>query len=669
MRAGSKGAAVAGQHGPSSSFRPRAHELESATMKRAPLILALGVGACVFVAFHPLLGAEWINYDDPVNFQRNPHYRGLGLEQLRWMFTNFTGHYMPLTWMSLGLDYLLWGMDPAGYHFTNVLLHALNAMLCFAFLRQLLPRFRTELAPSWRNGAAAAGALLYALHPLRVESVAWITERRDLVAGLFFFLCLLAWLKAQPAGPGGPADGRWLALSAALFGLSLLGKAIGMTLPLALLVLEVHPLGRFAPGAWKRPLLEKLPFVILMLAGVAMTALGQGRAGAFHAEAHTVSQMVVRPGYRLAFYLEKTFLPVGLSVLYPDHPPESVLQPRYLISLILVLGITALLLHHRRRHPGFLAAWLAFAFLLGPVIGPIQAGPHFAADRYTYLAALPLSVLASALLCRGRPWIACGSGAILILLGILTARQCAFWRESETLWAHAIRVDRSSDIPFNQRATARMAKGDFDGALEDLDEAIRLAPGQASFRANRAAVRFRKRDLQGAQADVDKALELSPGYPMAYEVRATLRRSRGDLKGAVEDFSRAIELDRSCLEAYVERASTFGALGLLPQAHEDCATALALHPEHPGALINRGVLRGERGDLEGAMADYTEALRVAPRSPEAWGGRALCLTLRGRWREAIPDFEKALEVAPADWPHRPDTTRRLEEARRRAQPP
>jgi protein O-mannosyl-transferase len=369
----------------------------------ARVALPLCVVAAVFLAFIPALGADWVNYDDPVNFQNNPHYRGLGPAQLGWMFTDIAGHYIPLTWMTLGLDYLLWGMNPAGYHFTSVALHAVNAVLAYFFLLLLVPRFRLENVPAaWLHGAAAAGALVFAIHPLRVESVAWVTERRDVVAGLFFMASLIAYLRAVPPEPGGRADRRWLAVSAALFACSLLGKTIGMTLPLALLTLDAYPLGRLGRHTWKRALLEKIPFLLLMAAGVAITAVAQKEAGSMSAASHTLSQMVPRPTHRLAFYFLKTLLPFNLSPLYPEHPPEAFFQAKFVLSFLAVAAITALLLRYRRSHPGLLAAWIGFAALLGPVIGPFQAGPHFAADRYTYLAALPFSVAAAVFLLKRR---------------------------------------------------------------------------------------------------------------------------------------------------------------------------------------------------------------------------------------------------------------------------
>lgn len=631
------------------------------------IAVPLAVAAAVFVAFHPALGADWVNYDDPVNFQNNPHYRGLGPAQLAWMFTDTAGHYIPLTWMSLGLDYLLWGMNPAGYHFTNVLLHAVNAALAYAFLLLLLPRCRKDpIPPAWLRGAAAAGALLYALHPLRVESVAWVTERRDLVAGLFFLSSLIAYLKAVPPEPERPAQRRWLALSALLFAASLLGKTIGMTLPLALLALDAYPLRRLTRASWKRALLEKTPFLALMVAGMAITAVTQKHAGSMYAEAHTLPRMLARPGHRLAFYLRKTVLPVDLSPLYPDHPHDRFFETRFVLSYLALAALAALLIRFRRSHPGALTAAAAFAALLGPVIGPLQAGPHFAADRYTYLAALPLSVLAAGALLERRTFATASVfAAAIALLGGLTIVQSGHWRSSEALWTHALSVDATSDITFNQRASGRFAAGNLDGALDDLNHALRLNPRSMSALVNRARVRLQKRDAPGARADVDEALKVDPRSTDALEARGALRRATGDLPGALEDFSRSLELNPKGVEAFVERAATYGAMGRLDAAWADCERALALNPGHPGALINRGVLRGEREDYEGAAADYGEALRLSPRSPEAWGGRALCRFAQGRWREAVHDFERVLEVAPPGWPYRADTVRRLAEARRR----
>src|SRR5262249_36214427 len=275
--------------------------------------------------FPPAVNGEFLNWDDDTNFTFNQNYRGLGPANLRWMFSDVFGHYMPFTWLTLGLDYTLWGMNPTGYHATSMVLHAVNAVLCFLFLRALLGR----------AGPAAVGALFFSLHPLRVESVAWITERRDVTAGVFFFLTLLAYLRwTQTKGR------RWLGMSVAAFLGMLLCKAMAMTLPVALLVLDAVPLRRFASERPGKLLLEKAPFFALMAAAVVATSLTQSHAEALYSrEAYPLVQSLAQPGYRISFYVLKMVFPFHLSPLYWYRPDLGLPQA---LGWFTVLALTAL---------------------------------------------------------------------------------------------------------------------------------------------------------------------------------------------------------------------------------------------------------------------------------------------------------------------------------------
>ncbi|MCI0656328.1 MAG: hypothetical protein L0170_04570, partial [Acidobacteria bacterium] len=234
-----------------------------------PWILGPAAALVAFAAFLPALNADFVNWDDDWNFVTNPNYRGLGPAQLKWMFTDTYGHYMPVTWLTLGLDYALYGMNPRGYHFTSLLLHAVNALVFFFVVLRLIRKAIPSAAESAVAWSAFAGALFFAVHPLRAESVAWVTERRDVVSGLFFMASLLAYLKAQDDGA---SRRKWLIISVSCFAVSLLSKAMGMMLPVVLLAIDVFPLKR---TDLKKPdrsvLLEKVPYLVLLLLSVAAT--------------------------------------------------------------------------------------------------------------------------------------------------------------------------------------------------------------------------------------------------------------------------------------------------------------------------------------------------------------------------------------------------------------
>src|SRR5881296_1780507 len=370
-----------------------------------PVVIALITCA----AFLPTLQNQFVNLDDNDNFLDNPHYRGLRWTHLRWMWTTHQGHYIPLTWMTLGLDYLLWGMNPVGYHLTNLLLHAANAVVFFFVVRRILTLALPS--PSERGHAlavsAGVAALVFAIHPLRVESVAWVTERRDVLSGLLYLSAILVYLLACERG----ARGRgWYWLSVAVFGCALLSKSMVVNLPVVLLILDVYPLRRLGGtvGWWSEPArrvyVEKIPFVLLAAAASAIALMAQSsvHAAASLAQLSVPGRLVVS-AYGLSFYPRKMVVPVNLSPLYELPRTVDPMAPPFILSYALVLAIMAIVLALRRRVPGLPAAWVAYVVVLLPVLGILQSGPQIAADRYTYLAGLGWAILAGAglLFCWG----------------------------------------------------------------------------------------------------------------------------------------------------------------------------------------------------------------------------------------------------------------------------
>src|SRR5438132_10798695 len=364
-----------------------------------PVLIAL----VTFAAFLPALQNQFVDWDDAANFLDNPHYRGLAWTHLRWMWTTHLGHYIPLTWMTLGLDYLLWGMNPLGYHLTNLLLHAANAVVFFFVVLRILTRALPS--PSERGHALAVSAgfaaLVFAIHPLRVESVAWVTERRDVLSGLFYLSTILMYLQACERGARG-RGGYWL--SVAVFVCALLSKSMVVNLPVVMLILDVYPLRRLggAIGWWSEPArrvyLEKIPFVLLAAAASAIAVMAQSsvHAAASLAQLGVPGRLAVA-AYGLSFYLEKMVAPLNLSPLYELGTVNPWATP-FLLSYGVVLALTALALAFRHRLPGLPAAGLAYVVILLPVLGIFQNGPQIAADRYTYLAGMGWAIFGGAAL-------------------------------------------------------------------------------------------------------------------------------------------------------------------------------------------------------------------------------------------------------------------------------
>jgi tetratricopeptide (TPR) repeat protein len=494
------------------------------------VVVALALAAVTVAVFAPALGHGWVDYDDDQNFLRNPHYRGLGPAQLRWMLTAvIMGHWTPLTWLTHGLDYVLWGMDPGGYHLVNVLLHAANAAVFFVLARRLLAAALPGAAPLPLRLGGAAAALLFALHPLRVESVAWITERRDVLAALFYLLTAFTWLRA--AASEGRARRDWYFASLGLFALGLLSKSMLISLPLVLLVLDVYPLRRLDPRDWRSPaarrvLLETVPYLALAVATLAITTLTmRASVRVTSLDLYPPAARLAMAAYSLVFYPLKTLAPLDLRPMYELPLRVSLLEPPFLFAALAVVAITIALVAVRRRWPGGLAVWVAYALTLAPVSGLVHAGPQIAADRFSYLPSLGLCLLLGAGVAAGaaRPRLARLAPALaaawLASLAALTWSQVQIWRDTDTLFVYTLAVDPDCGWCHAQYGGALGNRGDLAGAIPHLQRAAALRPHRSRDQAHAGLALLRA----GRAADALPYLERAvAGQPENLEAHANL---------------------------------------------------------------------------------------------------------------------------------------------------
>lgn len=600
-----------------------------------PLVIALLVLLC----FSPVLHNDFVNWDDDLTFTDNPHYRGLSLTHLAWMFTTtHVGQYRPLTWVTYGIDYTLWGMNSTGYHLSDVLLHAANAVLVYLLVHAFLTRVLSDRPqPHALAVAAAVGALFFALHPLRVEAVAWATERQEPLCGFFFLLTLLTYLRMYDEKQAGGGTGRkWYLLSISCFALSLLSKPAASTLPIVLLVLDVYPLGRLnvaqdVPSGRSRArvalVVEKIPYAVLSLAAVVAAFIAKQPEAMIPFAEHGLSARAAQSAYGLCFYLWKTVAPFQLSPLYLLQRPLHPSQPKFILSVLLATAATAAALLYRRRFPWALTAWACYVFLVAPVLGFVQNGPQIAADRYTYIPCLPWAVLLAVAVAwlersrqrrgRGRlvrPMLLAVVAAALGVLGLLTYAQTQVWRDSLTLWTHALAVEPDNYVAYTARGKARQALQDVDGALGDLDTALRLNPVYAEALVSRGNALQEKGALDAAIADFTNALRRRPRDARTYVNRGNARRMKGDLDGALADYNAGLHIDPELAAGYYRRGNIHRAKGEWDAALADYSQALRLDPTDAYAYNNRAVVREAQGDVSGAFADYRAALRLVPAS-------------------------------------------------------
>ncbi len=587
-------------------------------------------------AFLPVVKNDFVNWDDPVNVLDNRAYRGLSWTHLHWMFTTFHNSlYRPLTWITLGIDYSFWRMNPAGYHLTSLLLHGAGALAFYFLSARLLalavPPATAADARDWKI-AAAFSTLIFAVHPLRVEPIAWVSGRENVVAAPFFILTATLYLRAVAAPMGSASYWKWLAAAWISYALSLLGKGAGVTLPIVLLALDLYPLRRLGgdSASWFRAralriYLEKAPFFTLALIAGLLAIYGKQQSKLMYGLAeYGVAERTVQTVYGLMFYLWKTLLPMDLSNLY-EIETLSPQDWRFLVSAVLLIGISLSLWIFRRRAPWALAAWISYIVILLPYAGVAQNGPQIAADRYSYLACLPWAVAAggAVLYCSRRRQSGtmklfafrfgqAGAAAVVLVLGVLSWRQTLNWRDSETLWRHALAINDRSFFAHHFLGAALLAKGDAPAAIGYFQSSLKLNPRYASARTG----------LANALAE------------------------RGELDAAVEQYRAALEIDDDSLSAHYGLARVLAKRGSSEEARREYLRALAIAPQDPDSNNNLGLLYAAMGRENEAIEFFAAALRADPDYARAYFNLGRALVRDGRLDEAIANFERALQLEP-----------------------
>jgi Tfp pilus assembly protein PilF len=547
---------------------------------RSRAALAIGIAACVFAAFAPALTAGFSWWDDDKNFLETYGWRGLSVEHLRWMATTFHGGpYQPLSWLSLALQHAVWGMSPAAFHAGNVALHAATALAFFLLARRWLP-----------PAGAAAAALLFALHPLRVESVAWITERRDVLSGLFYVLAVLAYLSAAEEADG-PRRRRLLAAALLAFLLGLLAKASGMTLPLVMLLLDRRPLRE----SWK----GMVPFAALSIAFAAVALAGQ--ASVPHTLStmgeHGVLERIAQAAYAAVFYPAKTLLPIRLSPIYERPVPLDPFALRFAAATVVAGGATAVLFAMRRSMPAAWKAWAAFLVILAPVSGLVQVGPQLVADRYSYLACMPFALLAAgALFARWPKAAPAVSLAAIAVLGVATWRQTALWRDTEALFRRALEIEPDNRIAHD--VVGRML-------------AMRGKPEEAAQHYRRS-------------------IELAPAYPIPHNNLGLLLLQQGRADEAIAEFESALRADDDYARARTNLGAALVKKGSLAEAESVLRDAVRRDSRDAGARTNLGQVLVREGRFEAAVRELEIALASNPGLAEAHEGLSQAFTGLGR---------------------------------------
>jgi len=582
----------------------------------APLV----VFVATLLAFATAFDNEFVNWDDDQNFITNPYWRGFSVENVRWMLTTrLLGPYQPVSWLSLGLDYELFGDGPLGPHVGNVVYHALAALLVFFVARRLLAKATgSERATCTLGGLVAA--LVFSVHPLRVESVAWATERRDVLSGFLLAATVLLYLQANDVQ--GRARRVRLALAVLVYTLSLGAKAIGMTLPVVLLVLDAWPLGRLKrPGGLQACLVEKLVFLVPAAAAAWFAIGGQtdvdsmltaGELGLF--------DRARIAAYATCFYVGKTLWP---AVLWPHYQIPLDLDfsgLRYTLSLVAVALTTVGAFVLRRRAPWFLAAWLLYLIVLAPVSGLAIAGRQIAADRYTYLPGMVFGMLAGggivwaerASSVRRRTLARIAAAVAIALFATRTFAQADLWRDSRTLWVHVLRNEPDSVPARNNLAHLLVEQNEWEIALLHYEAARRLAPAEPAIHLNLGVHYERLGRGPEALASVAHAAELDPGLWNARFFLGSRLQVLGRLDEALGHLSAAAELNPSFVPGRIMLAWALADLGQGSEAAAEVEEVLGLRGVRALQFGTLAEIAAGVGRIDLARRVLAEGLRAFP---------------------------------------------------------
>ena len=633
-------------------------------------LIPASVAFVTFVAFLPSLQNSFVNWDDGAFLLDNPHYRGLGWQQLRWMFTTcYMGSCMPLNYVTYAIDYIFWGMNPVGYHLSSLLVHVANAA-AFYFLSLRLLRLGAPAAARSRplpiQLTAGFSALLFSLHPLRVEVVAWTLGREIAVAGFFFLLTLLCYLRAAENKAAGSSPWRWMGAAWLFYALSLLGKEAALTLPFALFVLDVYPLMRLGggQGRWFGPQvrivwLEKVPFLLIALAAGLKAVWAKEQSGTLYpVVGYGVLPRFAQVLYSLGFYPWKTLVPIGLSPLYPLHPFTGPQRVALLLSGALVFALSLALFLFRRRWPAALAAWTFYVLLLLPVSGIVAFGPYIVADRFSYLPCLGWVVLAAAGMLHGwRLWmsgwigrqglVATQASVVLLLIGLgaLTWNQTRIWHDSERLWTHALALDEESSFAHNNLGLVLAERGELTTAINHFRRAVEIDPLFVEAHTNLGNFLARS-SPQEAIAHLRKALEIDPRYANAHNTLGNILADGGELDDAIEHFRKALQTNPQFAMAHYNLGRTLARRGDTELAVAHYRAALKITPADADAHNNLGLLLARQGRLAEAIEQFREALRIDRDYAKAYFNLGKIFMQQERLDDAAQHFRQALQLQP-----------------------
>ena len=612
--------------------------------------------ACItLVVFWQVSGHEFVNFDDGRYVYNNTHVKeGLTTDGFIWAFSTIDMHnWHPLTWLSYMLDYELFGLKAGYFHITNLFFHIANTLLLFALLKQLT-------GAVWRSAFVAA---CFALHPLHVESVAWIAERKDVLSTFFWMLTILIYIQYARR----PNIARFILLTLT-FCLGLMAKQMLVTLPIVLLLLDYWPLKRFEiqrrgclgfrfsslSTSFRRCILEKLFLFIFSIAASATVYVIQETTGLVQSVTRfSLSARVSNAFVSYIEYIIKMFYPVRMVIFYP-HPGDSLALWKVAGAFLLLVGITALCLWRIRKNPYFAVGWLWYVITLIPVIGFVQLWEQAMADRYTYIPSIGIFIIVAwgftelfRKLKYRKVVLSALASASLVILSVLTYIQVGYWHNSGSLYSHALDVTKNNYIAHSFIAHWYFEQGDINKSISHHQQALRIRPFFADEYVNLGAAYLRLGKIDKSIEHSNKALSINPDLYQAYVNLGQAYVVRGNIDKAIEQFNKSLDIKADHADAYRGLGRLFLSQSKFAESIENYQKALELSVDDPACYNDMGVALYLQGRHAKAIEYFKRTVELTPDSAQAHYLLARALIGVGRGDDAIATAEKALQLSRA----------------------
>lgn len=621
-----------------------------------------GLVIATIIAYEPLRHNDFVSFDDEAYVTKNAHVRGgITANAILWAFTNpHANTWHPLTSISHMLDCQIFALNPVGHHFTNLLLHTVNVLLLFWILKK-------ASGSVWQSAFVAA---LFAVHPLNVESVAWVAERKNVLSGLFWMVTIAAYISYAKH----PSIGGWLVVLLS-YALAILTKPMVVTLPFVLLLLDYWPLNRFqydgkndgqhllkhnlsaSPTFQKasvgRLILEKTPLLLLAAVLSVITFLCQKNTQAMEIlKKLPFQQRLANAFLSYIGYISKIAYPTRLAVLYP-HPELGLSNWRPIGAILILISASVGLLYLLRRQRYLTVGWLWYLGTLVPVIGLVQVGPQGMADRYTYLSTIGIFIAVSwgvaelvSKWCHRRIALGIAGALALIALSLCTRTQLRHWRNSIVLYEHAIAVTSNNFIIHYNLGTELVKQERLDEAIQHFHRAIQLYPSFSEANYSLGLAQFKKRNFDLAAQEFKNTIELYPDYTEAIYGLGLVFEEQGRLNEAVKQWEEVLQKKPDFADAHYKIAVVMTQQGNFDAAIEHFKEAIQIEPGHANVHNNFGVALYKGGRLDEAIEAFKRAVSLEPTYAEAHSNLAEALYRRGRVAEAIDCWTEALQFEP-----------------------